>query len=337
MIYTVTLNPAVDRTVRLTAPFAYGEVNRVLHAVERAGGKGINVARTLHRDNVAVTAYTVLGGKTGQFIADILEQEHIPARWMNVPLATRTNTKIVARDGTVTEYNEIGAPIGEAEIRTFMRALVQDATLEASPPLVLLCGSAPYGVENSIYNYLVTLLHQIGCRVWLDCDGKYLEVAMQAKPDLIKPNLFEFSTLVGHSVKPEDAEAEATALYQKTGVEVLLTMGEDGAVFAGKAGTFFAPAYPPRAEIATTVGAGDHFLAVFAANVFARRMDTAFSLLDAARATALYLSETDLADTILPENYDELLQAALGPMNIYRTCPEKDPLYGFTESAVHPT
>ena len=263
MIFTVTLNPAVDKTVRLSAPIQEGSVNRA-HAVERrVGGKGINVARALRAADMPVVAYTILGGSTGRFISKILAQEKIPARWVTTGLDNRTNTKVVTPDHCVTEFNEPGNPVTGACVRKFMRMLVEDAAAEPTPPLVMLCGSSPQGVENSVYNFLITALRQIGCKVWVDCDGALLAVAMQAKPDLIKPNLEEFSTLLGREITVENAVENAKAFYQETGVPVLLTMGGDGAVYAGPEETAIVPAVPV-ANPRSTVGAGDRFLAGFA-------------------------------------------------------------------------
>lgn len=265
MIFTVTLNPAVDKTVRLSAPIAIGEVNRIRTVEQRVGGKGINVARALKKYGTPVVAYTILGGDTGLFISKVLEKEQIPARWVTTGLANRTNTKVVTPDDRVTEFNEPGNPILKECVQRFMQMLVEDAVAESKPPLVMLCGSSPQGVENSVYNFLIKALQQIGCKVWVDCDGALLSVAIQAKPDLIKPNLTEFSTLLGREVTVENAVENAKSFYRETGISVLLTMGADGSVYAGPEESAIVPAVlveHPR----TTVGAGDHFLASFAAS-----------------------------------------------------------------------
>ena len=265
MIFTVTLNQAVDKTVRLSAPIEVGEVNRIQDVEKRVGGKGINVARALRSLGTPVVAYTILGGSTGRFISKVLAREEIPARWITTALDNRINTKVVTPDDRVTEFNEPGNPVTGACIRKFMRMLVEDAAAEKSPPLVMLCGSCPQGVENSVYNFLITALRQIGCQVWVDCDGALLSVAMQAKPDLIKPNLTEFSTLLGREITVENAVENAKSFYLSTGVPVLLTMGAAGSVYAGPEETAIVEAVPV-AHPRTTVGAGDRFLASFASS-----------------------------------------------------------------------
>ena len=59
-ITTITLNPALDRTVTIPK-FTTGAVNRVEHISDRPGGKGINVAAALAGQGQGVAALGFLG------------------------------------------------------------------------------------------------------------------------------------------------------------------------------------------------------------------------------------------------------------------------------------
>ena len=47
MIITITLNPALDRTLRIEHPLEVGKLNRSSSSHLEPGGKGINVSRAV--------------------------------------------------------------------------------------------------------------------------------------------------------------------------------------------------------------------------------------------------------------------------------------------------
>ena len=72
MIYTVTLNPAIDKTVTVHN-LSVGAVNRVASVREDAGGKGINVSRALMKNGVKNTAACIVGCENGGEFLKMLE------------------------------------------------------------------------------------------------------------------------------------------------------------------------------------------------------------------------------------------------------------------------
>ena len=99
MIYTVTLNPSIDYIVRLET-VNIGHVNRMDSDDKYAGGKGINDSRILKRLGVDSTATGFIGGFTGQFITEALQQEGISTAFVPVSQDTRINVKIKADQET---------------------------------------------------------------------------------------------------------------------------------------------------------------------------------------------------------------------------------------------
>lgn len=113
MIYTVTLNPAIDETLEVERLLP-GGTHRILSRGRYPGGKGINVARALRVFAEECTALTIAGGTTGQELAGLLRQEELPCTVYAAPHPTRVNLKISSRgDGLTTELNAPGL-LGEA-------------------------------------------------------------------------------------------------------------------------------------------------------------------------------------------------------------------------------
>ena len=103
MVYTVTLNPALDYVIHIE-DFQTGEINRTQREEIQFGGKGINVSTVLTRLGVENTALGFLAGFTGQALAEGLRKNGIQTDfiWLMEGL-TRINVKIKA--GEETELN----------------------------------------------------------------------------------------------------------------------------------------------------------------------------------------------------------------------------------------
>ena len=114
MIYTLTLNPAVDR--ELTVPdIVYDSVLRASKSQVDFGGKGFNVSRLLQRLGVQSTAVGFLGGKAGEILQEGLQSLGIGVDFVWISGETRTNISIVTpTGGHYIKVNEKG-PVIEAD------------------------------------------------------------------------------------------------------------------------------------------------------------------------------------------------------------------------------
>ena len=145
MIVTVTLNPAVDKTL-LVRGFAVGKTNRV--EIERLdpGGKGINVAKALRQLGCPVTALGFVAGTNGRFILRALEALEIPADFVDVEGETRVNLKITdPEEGTETEINESGFTVGPGHLERFKEKL---GAYASRAKIVVFSGSLPPGAPQ---------------------------------------------------------------------------------------------------------------------------------------------------------------------------------------------
>lgn len=263
--YTLTLNPAMDRTMYFDT-FAAGKLNRAAEPSRQTpGSKGINVSRFLRQMGVCAPAYGFWGGEVGEQMLRMLRAEDIETRFVQTNAETRLNVKMIARDGTGTEANESGGPITAVECRVLLGAIADQAkrNRDAGETTVLfLGGSIPQGVEKDVYKSLVEKMGKLGVICVLDCDGDALKTGIEARPYLIKPNLAELCELVGERELSVDSAVEKSVeIYRKTGVRVLCTMGGNGAFYVGDEGVYTVDA--PHVTVRGFTGAGDTFLAAF--------------------------------------------------------------------------
>ena len=117
MIYTVTLNPALDKTVEIPG-MALDTVNRITAMRTDPGGKGINVSKVIAKLGGESRAVGILGGESGRTLEKLLENENFTTQFRFVEGQTRTNIKIIDRERhTNTDLNEPGLTVTAAERR----------------------------------------------------------------------------------------------------------------------------------------------------------------------------------------------------------------------------
>lgn len=259
MIITLTMNPAVDRTLQVDG-FTIDRVNHVLEDRSDAGGKGINVSKVIRQLGGRTKTITFLGGASGDFINHELERLKIGRVVIPVKGVTRTNLKIVdLKKGTYTDLNEQGPVVSPQELELFIKHLRNEMTAQS---LVVLTGSVPRGVPASIYRDLIEEIQRIGGRAALDADHEVLELGVEAAPFILKPNIHELERLTGQSLKtPSEIVAAGHTLIQKGIRIVIVTLGEEGAIFMTKDATVRAKGL--AVPVLSTVGAGDALMGAF--------------------------------------------------------------------------
>ncbi len=260
MIVTVTMNPAIDKTVDVDQ-FAVGAVNRIQASVLDAGGKGINVSKTIQAIGGESVALGFVGGGAGKTIEGVLQGLGIKTDFVTVDGETRTNTKIFANNAPVTELNEKGAVITKAQIDALLQKITQYATPET---LFVLAGSIPEGVPKTIYKEITEQVRALGSKVLLDADGALFRESLPACPSIIKPNREELAEYAGVTGEFSKEALLATAKgFLADGIEmVVVSMGGDGAVFLTKDASYQCEGLKVTAH--STVGAGDAMVAALA-------------------------------------------------------------------------
>jgi len=206
MIITVTLNAAIDKS--LSVPnFTLGRRHRTVEQRTMAGGKGVNIARTLKALGQPVIATGFAGGATGTHIVEQLTDEAILNDFVRIREESRTNTSVLdPTTGEQTEINERGPSVSESEVELFADKLLY---LARGAAIVVFAGSLPRGVDPEIYASLIHDLARMEVTTVVDTDGEPLRHAVRAEPDVISPNVLEAEELVGHEFAGEEERSLA--------------------------------------------------------------------------------------------------------------------------------
>ncbi len=250
MIYTLTLNPAIDREYRVPEI----GLNSVLRASETRsdpGGKGFNVSRMLAGLGQPSTAIAMAGGKAGEWLEQELNDRGIATHFVWLDQGeTRTNTTVVAGHDHL-KVNEAGPHISQKaaeELFALVECLVQPGDWW------VLAGSLPPGLPSSAYAGLIRLIKHEGGMVFLDTAGESLKQALSSGPDWIKPNDKEAADLTG-----ESDPAAALKWFQDAGLtNVAISLGKDGVLFLEEDNPIHL--MPPTIVEQNPIGAGDAFV-----------------------------------------------------------------------------
>jgi len=264
MIITVTLNAAIDKS--LSVPnFRLGRRHRTVEQRTIAGGKGVNIARTLKSLGQPVIATGFAGGATGTHIVEQLTEEAILNDFVRIREESRTNTSVLdPTTGQQTEINERGPSVSAQEIELFRDKLLY---LARGAAIVVFAGSLPPGVPADLYATLIGELEAMDVLSVVDTDGEPLRQAVRAEPDLVTPNVLEAEELVGHEFAGEQERSlvvrEIVALGPR---EAIMTL-PDGCfaqVLVDGQPRLKRARVAPREPIAKS-GSGDAFLAGYLA------------------------------------------------------------------------
>lgn len=260
MIYTVTLNPAIDKTV-VIENFSAGSVNRVGSVREDAGGKGINVSKCLKNLGADSVAAMILAGEAGDKLEAMLRGLEIPVLQVRAEGQSRTNLKIIdPAKKENTDINEPG-PVVSAALLEDLKTKLGEKIRQGD--IVILSGSLPAGVDRGLYGAWTAYFRNLGACVYLDADGEPMHKGMAAVPYMIKPNNDELAALLGKpTLSMEEMIAEGKRLLD-TGIrEIVISLGGDGALFVSEDGCFHAEGL--KVPVKSTVGAGDSVVAATA-------------------------------------------------------------------------
>ena len=257
MIFTVTLNPAVDREMTVDT-ISFDTVLRALDWQVDCGGKGFNVARMLKSLGISSMALGFAAGKSGEMLADKLQSLGIETDFIWVEGETRTNVSIVsAENGQYVKVNEPGPTITETDLGLLAKKIGD--WVEAGDWWVL-AGSLPPGVPPTYYSELITIIQSAGAKVFLDTSDEALRQNCAAKPLLVKPNDEEAHELTGLPVgTKEEIAAVGKAISAMGPANVIISLGKKGAVLVNDGKAWLAAS--PKILAANPIGAGDSMVA----------------------------------------------------------------------------
>ncbi len=258
MIATVTLNLALDVTYTV-GEIAWHAANRVTAVSERAGGKGVNVARVLAALGHRTVVCGLVGGHTGDSITAELDAAGM--RTALTPIAGTSRRTVAVVDssaGDATGFWEPGPNVTEGEWQDFLDAY---ETVLGEASAVVLSGSLPPGLPIDAYARLCRRAAEAEVPAILDADGDALRAGLAGHPAVIKPNYEELARVAGG----EDRVAAAGGLRAAGADSVVVSGGADGMIAVTPEGVWRAA--PPVHVVGNPTGAGDAAVAALTAGL----------------------------------------------------------------------
>lgn len=221
MILTVTPNPAIDSTWTVSG-LTSGTSHRVSPGTNRAGGKGINVARVLAAQNFPTAIVCTAGGANGIYLADGIRALDIPYELVTVRAETRRSLAFYdsAVDDTVI-VNESGSNNSSDEWAHFLAVTEQKL---ASSSVAVISGSLPGNCDPRLIAALVDAAYTAGASSIVDTTGEGLITAARAGASLLKPNRGELTTATGEN----NVLAASRRLISEGAGSVLVSLGREG-------------------------------------------------------------------------------------------------------------
>ena len=258
MIYTITLNPALDRTL-LIDEMREDVPNRIIREESYAGGKGIDVSKVLTAFGIENRALGFIAGFAGRQLEGQLVRDGTGCSF--IPVSGETRINVIVHEiatGRQIIFNSLGPKVKPFELIE----IVDVVKRVEEPEFVSIGGSLPPGAHPEIYRKIIETARLRGAKVVLDVDREALSVGIRGKPDIIKPNIHELSHLSGKKLEKREEILEAARKINRKGVEtVLVSMGPKGILLVSDGKAY--QAVPPKVEVVNTIGAGDSSVAGF--------------------------------------------------------------------------
>ena len=259
MIYTMTLNPALDYVMHpltLDMGFTNRSSNEELHC----GGNGINISTLLNELDVPSIAMGIAAGFTGDYLLRRLQEKGIASNFVILDRGyTRINVKLKA--DCESEINGQGPAISKEHLQQLFDKLQK---LQEGDVLVL-AGSIPGSLPSDIYEKNMQQLQGRQIMVVVDATRELLCNVLKYKPFLIKPNHIELGEIFGVELQNDQQIREYAGKLQERGARnVLVSMAGAGAILLDENGGFHRIA-APKGTVKNSVGAGDSMVAGFLA------------------------------------------------------------------------
>ncbi len=261
MIYTITLNPAIDYVMHpLTLDMGF--TNRSSSEEIHVGGNGINISTLLNELGVSNVALGISAGFTGEYLIKRLQQKGIACNFVSLDKGyTRINVKL--QGIVMTICNGMGPKISQKKVDELMERIEQAGEGDT----LVLTGSIPSSLPENMYDIIMRRLEGRGIRFVVDAPGQLLMESLSAKPFLIKPNNHEVGRIYNANPEtPEECMPYAHKLHELGAQNVIVSCGGHGAALVDEFGEeHIVPT--AKIKLVNATGAGDSMVAGFIAKV----------------------------------------------------------------------
>ncbi len=262
MILVINLNASVDKRYKMK-DLIKGEVMRAAEVDNTPGGKGIHVANvaTILGEDCIATGY--LGGKSGEFISEKLQDYGIKQDFVQVAGETRSCLAIITESGAQTEILEPGPTVTPEEQEAFL-AKYQELLSKAA--VVAASGSMPKGLPGDFYGQLINLARKAGKPFLLDTSGEALIQGIKAQPYFVKPNNDEIKVLVGAELRSDEDIVHVLQKFMEDGIKLpVISLGAQGSMAGYNQHVYKITV--PKIQCKNPVGSGDSFVAGIAVGI----------------------------------------------------------------------
>ena len=258
-IVFVAANASIDRLHEVER-IEIGGIHRPDRVVVVPGGKGLNAARAAAALGARVTAVAIVGGRTGEWIADRLASIGLEASLVRTRGETRTCLSVLERStGNLTEFYEPGEAI-DPETWPRLEEAVAGELARGDVAAVSMSGSLPPGAPSDVYGRIIRLAAERNAATFVDAGGQALDMALAARPSVVKVNAAEAGSVVGMVIAgASDAIRAARSIIDRGAATVVVTLGAEGAIALEAGAAWLLRGSAPRGRYA--VGSGDAFLA----------------------------------------------------------------------------
>lgn len=256
MIYTVTLNPAIDYYIDMNS-YIEGELNKINNAYTLSGGKSINVSKVLKNFNIESIALGFCGGFTGDFIKKDLIKSNIQNNFIELEENTRINVKIKTKENE-TEIAGKSPTISKENIKELLDFLEEKLN---DNDILVLSGSVPDSIDKSIYSDMIKISNKKkNIKVILDARDEPFQKAIKEKVFLTKPNKKELGEYFHRDINTkEDIIKYAKELINHGSENVVVSLGAQGSMLITRNETYIGNA--PKGTLISSVGSGDSMVA----------------------------------------------------------------------------
>lgn len=254
MIYTITFNPSLDYFEFFDEQLVEGKIIKAKSSYMRAGGKGINVSLSLAAVGIPSKAIAFLGGLIGDYIEkELAKNSDIEIMRINIDEENRIDVKL--KNKVETAINGCGPMVTQRQQDELVAKLEQVSEND----YILISGSFCQGIDSGIINRIADIANAKGAHIITDLTNLTLADYQAIKPFMIKPNKEELAMMFGEDVNTIDIIKKLDYLIENGVSNVLLSLGEQGAILANKEGKYLLCG--PDIEVVSTVGCGDSMLA----------------------------------------------------------------------------
>lgn len=254
MIYTLTLNPAVDYYIDMES-FEEGDLNKVNNAYTLAGGKGINVSKVLKNFNIESIALGFCGGFTGDYIKKDIKECGIKENFIYLEEATRINIKLKISKSE-SEIAGKSPNISKEKVHELLNYIKNNIK---ENDILVLSGSVPNSIESSIYKDIISNANK-NIKVILDARDEAFKIGLREKVFLTKPNKKELGEYFNKKIEStDDIIKYARELIKDGSKNVIVSLGKDGSVLVTENEVYIGNA--PKGKLISSVGAGDSMVA----------------------------------------------------------------------------